>query len=44
VKFLEYSLGSIYELETQVTAVDMLNYGDGELRKQILRDLMKSKK
>ena len=31
VRFLEYSLGSAYELETQVTAVDMLNYGEKEL-------------
>ena len=35
-KFLEYSLGSVYELETQVIAVDMLNYGDKELINQIL--------
>ena len=35
-RFLEYSLGSTYELETQVTAAEMLNYGDKELLKLIL--------
>ena len=36
VRFLEYALGSAYELETQVTAIDMLNYGNKELRELIL--------
>jgi len=44
VKFLEYSLGSTYELETQVTAVDMLNYGDEALRKEILKGIDEDQK
>ncbi len=44
VKFLEYSLGSAYELETQVTAIDMLNYGDKELREMILMGIDEEQK
>jgi len=44
VKFLEYSLGSAYELETQVTAIDMLNYGDKELRESILMGIDEEQK
>ncbi len=36
VRFLEYSLGSAFELETQVTAIEMLNYGDKQLVALIL--------
>ncbi|MBX2947300.1 MAG: four helix bundle protein [Cyclobacteriaceae bacterium] len=36
VQFLEYSMGSAFELETQVLIIDMLNYGDSELRKRLL--------
>ena len=44
VKFLEYSLGSTYELETQVLAVDMLNYGEEELWKEILKGIDEEQK
>ncbi len=44
VRFLEYSLGSAYELETQVTAVDMLNYGEKELRELILAGIDEEQK
>jgi four helix bundle protein len=44
VRFLEYSLGSTYELETQVTAVDMLNYGEKELRELILAGIDEEQK
>ena len=44
VKFFEYSLGSAYELETQVLAVDMLNYGDKELRRLILNGIDEEQK
>ena len=44
VRFLEYSLGSAYELETQVTAIDMLNYGDKELRELILTGIDEEQK
>ena len=44
VRFLEYSLGSAYELETQVTAIDMLNYGDKELRELILMGIDEEQK
>ncbi len=44
VRFLEYSLGTAYELETQVTAVDMLNYGEKELRGLILAGIDEEQK
>ena len=44
VRFLEYSLGSAYELETQVTAIDMLNYGGKELRGMILMGIDEEQK
>jgi len=44
VRFLEYSLGSTYELETQVTAVDILNYGEKELRELILAGIDEEQK
>jgi four helix bundle protein len=43
-RFLEYSLGSTYELETQVTAVEMLNYGDKGLLKLILTGIDEEQK
>ena len=36
IQFLEYSLGSAYELETQLLIIDMLNYGAGQLRGELL--------
>ena len=44
VRFLEYALGSTYELETQVIASDMLNYGDKELRELILMSVDEEQK
>ncbi|MCX8492433.1 MAG: four helix bundle protein [Cyclobacteriaceae bacterium] len=44
VRFLEYSLGSAFELETQVMAVDMLNYGERELRDLILAGIDEEQK
>lgn len=44
VLFLEYSLGSAYELETQVLIIDMLSYGDGKLRMELLASIDKEQK
>jgi four helix bundle protein len=44
VRFLEYSLGSAYELETQVTAVEMLKYGEKELIELILTGIDEEQK
>jgi four helix bundle protein len=44
IKFLEISLGSAYELETQVLIADLLGYGDKELRHLILSDLDEEQK
>ena len=44
VLFLEYSLGSAYELETQVLIVDMLDYGDRSLRMQLLAGIDEEQK
>lgn len=44
VKFLEISLGSAYELETQVLIADQLGYGNKELRNLILSDLDEEQK
>lgn len=44
IKFLEISLGSAYELETQVLIADQLGYGDKELRFLILSDLDEEQK
>jgi four helix bundle protein len=44
LRFLEYSLVSAYELETQVTAIDMLNYGERELRELILAGIDEDQK
>jgi four helix bundle protein len=37
-RFLELSLGSSYELETQLLIAEAANYGDPLLRSQMLRD------
>ncbi len=39
VRFLEISLGSAYELETQVIATEILGYGDPSLRTTLLKDV-----
>lgn len=44
VQFLEYSLGSAYELETQVLIIDMLNYGASQLRKELLASIDEEQK
>ena len=43
-QFLEYSLGSAYELETQVLIIDMLNYGTSQLRKELLAGIDEEQK
>lgn len=44
LRFLEYSLGSSYELETHVIAVDMLNYGERDLKSLILTGIDEEQK
>lgn len=44
VRFLEYSLGSTYELETQVAAIEMLNFGEKELTELILNQIDEEQK
>ncbi|HPH89745.1 MAG TPA: four helix bundle protein [Ferruginibacter sp.] len=43
-RFLEFSLGSSFELETQLLIADAVNYGDFELRNEILRDVDEEQK
>lgn len=43
-RFLEISLGSSYELETQLLIAEAVNYGDPNIRCQILRDLEEEEK
>lgn len=43
-RFLEFALGSAYELETQVLIVERLNYGDPELRRTILSGIDEEQK
>lgn len=38
-RFIEISLGSSFELETQVLIADLLKYGNPELNQQILQNL-----
>jgi four helix bundle protein len=44
VRFLEYALGSAYELETQVMAIEMLNFGAKELTSFILAGIDEEQK
>lgn len=44
VRFLEYSLRSTYELETQVAAIEMLNFGEKELTELILNQIDEEQK
>jgi four helix bundle protein len=43
-RFIEISLGSSFETETQLLIAEAVNYGDGELRKTILNDLNEEQK
>ncbi|MFZ6014210.1 MAG: four helix bundle protein [Bacteroidota bacterium] len=44
VRFLEISLGSAYELETQVLIIDMLQLGDKTLIESLLKDVDEEQK
>lgn len=44
IQFLEVALGSSFELETQLTLADILGYGNLELRKKILCQLVLEQK
>ena len=44
IQFLEVALGSSFELETQLTLADILGYGNTELRKKILYQLVLEQK
>jgi four helix bundle protein len=43
-RFLEISLGSSFELETQLLIAEAVGYGDKELRKEILSDIDEEQK
>jgi four helix bundle protein len=43
-RFLEISLGSSFELETQILIASAVNYGETELRDEILRDIDEEQK
>ncbi len=43
-RFLEISLGSSFELETQLLIAGAINYGDNELRDEILKDVDEEQK
>jgi four helix bundle protein len=43
-RFIEISLGSSFETETQILIAEAVNYGDNELRKKILSDLDEEQK
>ncbi len=43
-RFIEISLGSSFELETQLLITDSINYGDKDLRRQILKDVDEKQK
>ena len=43
-RFLEISLGSSFELETQLLIAGAINYGDKELRDEILKDVDEEQK
>lgn len=42
--YLETSLGSAYELETQVLIIEMLGYGDKEIVDSLLKDVDEEQK
>lgn len=43
-RFIEYSLGSSFETETQLLIAEAVNYGDSELRKTLLNDIDEEQK
>lgn len=43
-RFIEISLGSSFETETQILIAEAVNYGDNELRKELLSDLDEEQK
>lgn len=43
-RFIEISLGSSFELETQLLIAAAVNYGDKELRDEILKDVDEEQK
>ena len=43
-RFIEISLGSSFELETQLLIAATVNYGDKELRNEILKDVDEEQK
>ena len=43
-RFIEISLGSSFELETQLLIAGAVNYGDKELRNEILKDVDEEQK
>jgi four helix bundle protein len=43
-RFIEISLGSSFEAETQILIAEAVNYGDSEIRKQLLGDLDEEQK
>ena len=44
LRFMEISLGSTFELETQLLIVQGAGFGSGELRDEILRDIDEEEK
>jgi four helix bundle protein len=43
-RFIEISLGSSFETETQILIAEAVNYGDNDLRKKLLSDLDEEQK
>jgi four helix bundle protein len=43
-RFLEVSLGSAYELETQLLIAEAVNYGNEALREEMIRDVQDEQK
>lgn len=43
-RFLEISLGSAFELETQVLIAESVNFGDPEIRTQLLKEIDEEQK
>lgn len=43
-RFIEISLGSTFELETQLLIAEAVNYGDEKLRSEMLKDIDEEQK
>ena len=43
-RLIEHALGSSFELETQLLTAEAINYGDKDLRNQIIKDLDEEQK